>query len=367
LSRKVLHKVEEQLELFTPETMAAAQRTLADALPLADDDAKAQRILMTKRALNASEALVKRYWAGKAALNAPPEQAAATLAAVAGPDCDFDFIYRQGAALDLYNLMDAPGDGSSRMQATFSKAKARLATDILNRVAQQVKLNPKNDPEELAAMEATRLFAKLPDSPGKAALLGDVLKTAACVATTSGKPLRSFTAYGKGGPAQFQTDVKVTQGKDKLRLEFGCHQPMDLLYCGAAGRDGNPWVDDSVELFFNRPGETDPAKFLQIIVNAEGRIFDQKNGAKSWDGNIAVNTAKGKDHWTAAIDVPLADLAEYTQDGAIKFNAARNKPQVKLVSGAKMRQDYEEISSWFPSFHSHADLLSRGWLLLNQD
>jgi len=46
----------------------------------------------------------------------------------------------------------------------------------------------------------------------------------------------------------------------------------------------------------------------------------------------------------------------------IAFGIQRNTQKTRFYGGQYHGDDYDEISSWFPSFRGNANLLCRGWL-----
>ncbi len=386
----IAHKVESQMAWFTEKMVDDCLQALKEAFALAPDDMVAQRILMTQRAFSASAVLVQRYWAGRKAMELlqgkgqPVAAVIEMLAAVSDAGHDYDLVYRNGAGLDLCLTIDPPGDGSMRMSATFSRAKALLASRILDEVAAEARRRPDTDVTSLALLKVLDMFSAVKDTEGRNLLMLDALKTAGRVGrvpdtttppTLDGRLddpawaqaaiLKDFIAYGKGGSSAFPTAVRMLRDKQNLYIGIECQQPMDKLYAATTTRDGPVWLDDSVELFFSKPGETNAERYLQIVANPVGGIFDMKDKDKNWNGEFEVKTTQQENGWLLEMRLPLSLLADCSDDGACRFNIARNKQKIRLdKTGKKFRDDYEEISSWFPSFEAHASLLSRGWILL---
>jgi len=385
----VLHRKEEQMSLFTEELLADCGKALAEASDNASDDIVMQRILMTRRAFAASAALVRRYWAGVKAqelLDKTGEPAATidTLAAVAGRELDYEVLYQSGPAHEPYVTIEPPGEGSVRMQATYTEARTQLYRSALTRVVAQVRKRPDLRPGDVALREVQRLFAKTNASPGKSALMFEAMQVGACVARARRVPkaplldgqlndevwqasdvLGNFAVYGKGGLAKYHTTVRVVRTEDTLFLGFDCKQSPDALWAAAGLRDGNVWTDDSIEFLVNRPDEKDPDKFMQAIVNVEGVIFDRKGSDKSWNGPFRVKPRATKDGWQLEMAIPMSAIRPYIVDGALHVNFVRNKQKTRMARGVRVWVIYDEISNWFPAFKGNVDLVSRGWLLLD--
>ena len=385
----VLHRREQQMELYTVDQVEASEKLLEEARLKAPDDVHAERILMTQRAFAGSAALIRRYWAGVAAQKALAsvngiKNAIEILSKVAGPENDYELIYRYGARSNLHISIPEPGEGSVRMEETYTEARTKSFLGVLERVVARAAKNKGGDPAAIALREVRELFAGVPSSTGTRLLMLDAAKFGGCVARLrrsaeapvldgiltdsawkQAPVLDSFVSYGKGVPAKYSTAVRLLLGKDKLFLGFDCRQPTDSLYLAASGRDGKVWTDDSVEFFINRPGETDPDKLIQVIVNAEGTIFDRKGKDNHWDGPFEVAVSVVETGWFLELAIPLPVIREYIVDGTTRINVARNKQKTRIIRGVQHWAKYDEISSWFPSFKGNANLLCRGWLLLD--
>ena len=385
----ILMRRERQMALFSEELVADCETALSDALVAAPDEIVARRVLMTKRDFALTAALVRRYWAGVHALEAldrkaPKSEVIGLLAPVAGPENDYDLLYAAGPVHDIYRTIQEPGESRVRMEATYSEARASLFSSLLDDVAQKVRANPRLRPADVAMMQVRDVFASADASAGANALMFDAAKTASCVARAprvatapvlDGKLTEAvweragvadrFVAYGKGGAAKFVTTVRLLGADGKLFLGFDCKQPTDVFWAAAVGRDGRVWVDDSIEILFNRPGETDENRFIQVIINCEGVIWDRMGKDKSWDAPVTVKTAKVADGWQLEMSLPETTIAEYSVGGATRFNAVRNKQKTRMGRTERIHVTYEEISNWFPAFKGNVHLLSRGWLLLD--
>jgi len=387
--RGVLHRREEQMKLFTVEQIATCEQALDEAFEAAPDDLVAQRVLMTRRAFSLSAALGRRYWAAVRAREVLGQEdglhaALGILEPVAGPDHDYAQLYAEGSGRDLYVTAQPPGEGSVRMEETYGEIRVLLFRSILDDVARAVGVQRELRVRDIALRRVQEIFADVTRSPGGVALLSAALKTGSCVARArrtaeapvvdgrldekvwrEAEALGNFVGYGTGASARYPTTARVLQTSDTLYFGFACTQPPDVLWAAAGMHDGPVWMDDSVEVLINRPGETDPDRFLQFIVNVEATVFDMRNGESKWNGEIEVKASPTKTGWQLEAALPLSHVREYVVDGTLHLNLARNRQKSRVVKGVRRWDKYDEISSWFPSFKGNANLLSRGWLLLD--
>jgi len=384
----ILHKREEQMNLFSEEALTDCDAALRDAAKTATDEASLRRIRMTQRAFAGTLAMGRRHWAGTKAMamldrRAPTADVIATLAPVAGPEFDYRLLYKLSSADDPYIASIKPDDGSVRMEAAYTEARARLFTGILNDVARDVRRRKNVVAADAALRKVRQTFANIRAANSDRLML-DALKIGSCVARATkaktpptldgtlddkawsrAEPIRGFVEYGTGAPSRFPTTARIARAGGNLFMALDCKQPGNVFWSTVDVRDGSVWTNDSVEVFFNKPGETDPDALIQVIVNVNGAIFDRKGPDDKWNGAFQVATSRGKNGWCLELAMPLAMLKDYIVDGACHINIARNKQRVKDVRGVLKWNHYDEISSWFPSFKGNANLLSRGWLLLD--
>jgi len=125
-----------------------------------------------------------------------------------------------------------------------------------------------------------------------------------------------------------------------LYAAWRCPHPADArLKLDAAQRDGDTWLDDSVELFCDpAPGD---GRYAQICINANGVIRDSIGQDASYDTRAVAAVHRGQSEWTVELSVPLADLPVTLASGEVwAINLVRND----RVNG--------ETSTWSPDgFH----------------
>ncbi|MBN1809699.1 MAG: hypothetical protein JW909_11575 [Planctomycetes bacterium] len=157
--------------------------------------------------------------------------------------------------------------------------------------------------------------------------------------------LTGFIAEGGEQLADPQTDVCLAKSGSALYVFFRCYQenPEELV-ANAENRDDPVWRDDSVEVFITSPTEKDA--YYHLLVSSKGIIQDARNQEDSWNGEWQVQTATGKNQWTAEIAIPAATLGLKSFDDVkeLRVNFCRNN-YVKI----------QESSSWacmYGTFHA---------------
>jgi len=120
-------------------------------------------------------------------------------------------------------------------------------------------------------------------------------------------------------------------------------------------RDSNVWLDDAIEIFLNRP-DAAPKDWLQVIVNANGVVFDQWRENAAWNGDIQAGVKRLDDRWLLEVSLPLKDLGmDPSSVRGLRLNVVRD------VWGPGPGQA-AQICTWFPTTFGHSDLSLRGWL-----
>jgi len=114
-----------------------------------------------------------------------------------------------------------------------------------------------------------------------------------------------------GAPSVFSpaTDVKVMYDAKYIYLHITCHDPdtTQLMRKGVK-HDSKTFLDDAVEIFFD-PGRT-KIHYRQIVVNANGAVFDSKDKDTTWNSDAKVVAKIYPKKWVLQIAVPIASMAD---------------------------------------------------------
>jgi len=165
-----------------------------------------------------------------------------------------------------------------------------------------------------------------------------------------------------GKKAEAQTYVKVLTDGKSLFVGFRCVEPrMDHLKAEKRNRDGEPWLDDSVEVIIDPANSRE--KLYHLIANAVGSIYDAVvnspktnalNDDSAWNGDWEVATSRGSGEWYAEWRIPFKAIGVSIENApCIGLNLARAR------CGAKV-----ELSSWSPGVGIFANPARLGELIL---
>ncbi len=151
-----------------------------------------------------------------------------------------------------------------------------------------------------------------------------------------------------------------------LYMLFLCYEPeMDKLKTTAnPPDDGSIWVDDCLEIFLC-PDESDrKAPCYQLIVNADGVLYDcinrRLNDTVPWDSQAQVRVIRQANRWMAAIRVPFAAIG--VNDPYFAGSMAGNFYRSRAVN------PLPEVSAWSPTGElNHYSPEKFGVISLKQD
>ena len=142
-------------------------------------------------------------------------------------------------------------------------------------------------------------------------------------------PTEKFSVFITGAVVSRQTSFRAGYTPEALYIGVECLEPEKTKIKARFGDMGSLWEEDSVEIFFQKPGETD---CYQFIVNAIGSKWSSFwNGpaleiktvipAESW----TAKTSLGENYWCAEIKIPFEILKTMpVEQAAWKFNICRN-------------------------------------------
>jgi len=157
-----------------------------------------------------------------------------------------------------------------------------------------------------------------------------------------------------GKPADQQTFVKLLYDPDYIYLALEAMEPSpDAIQADHVQRDGDLWLDNSMEIFISLPDMG--AGYYHLIFNSKGILYDslcvpgQPTDLK-FNSRAEIKTVVLKDRWVAEIKIPTAALGEMIQDGATwQMNVAR----VRVLKGRE-----HATSTWSTgAFHNRESFL----------
>jgi hypothetical protein len=134
------------------------------------------------------------------------------------------------------------------------------------------------------------------------------------------------------------TTFWLTYDASNLYVAVRCGETnLQGLVATTTKRDGNCWLDDSVELFVATDSEH--TNYYQFIVTAAGFMYDSKGFDKAWNGGATAAVGREKDAWTLEIAVPWRSLG-------IACPAPDSRLGLQL---ARARIQSHEVFQWSPS------------------
>lgn len=156
----------------------------------------------------------------------------------------------------------------------------------------------------------------------------------------AGLALSPFRVNPTDAPPAAPADAWLAYDDTHLYAAWRCPHPAGAqLKLDATARDGDTWLDDSVELFCDpAPGDD---QYVQVCVNANGVIRDSLGRDAAYHTAAKAAVQRDATAWTIELAVPLADLPVTLASGEVwGINLVRND----RVNG--------EVSTWSPDgFH----------------
>ena len=159
-----------------------------------------------------------------------------------------------------------------------------------------------------------------------------------------------FVLLGSGEPASQATRAWVLSDASHLYVGFECmeERPSEMLTT-VTQRDGQTWLDDSVELFIApRP---EPKPYYHFIVNSDGVLRDEQGQDETWDSGAVAAAATTPGGWSVELMVPFADLRiTAASAGDWRLNLCRDE------------RPFGETTSWAPTQQGFHEPGRFGWL-----
>jgi len=153
---------------------------------------------------------------------------------------------------------------------------------------------------------------------------------------------------GKDEKIRNRTEARIAATADTLYLSLRCFESnVKGLLARRLPRDGNEmWRDDSVEVFLIA-GQSPDTPYHQLILNANGCLFDIYDHKGAWNG-AGIEVAAGREEraWTLELAIPFADLKLPPE--------ARGMPAAWRLNLYRTRPDRGgqpwESTAWSPTF-----------------
>ena len=133
--------------------------------------------------------------------------------------------------------------------------------------------------------------------------------------------------------------------KNRVYAAFKCFESKpESMKAAYMRRDGNIWMDDSVELFLDV--NRDKNGYYHFIINSKGVVFDQfcipgEVGAKAdWNASgLKAASGKGNGFWVVEFSVPLKNFKEISSQWGINLARSKQNP-VEYSSAAGMKDGF---------------------------
>jgi hypothetical protein len=205
-----------------------------------------------------------------------------------------------------------------RMEALFQKARAEakdepLATQRLDYYGTDL-LAFFNESKDLAEGTGLRplLLMKVGEDPKIDGKLDDPVWAQAL-----SNALVIATGETQGKPPKYPTFIRGVWTPNGVSFAYAMSEPTpDLLETKNGGHDnGNIWWDDCVEIFLDVTGKGE-GEFYQIIVNADGAVFDSRIKDLSWEcRGLKAKAFRGKDFWSLEVFIPYSAFPDAVKPG----------------------------------------------------
>jgi Glycoside hydrolase 123, catalytic domain/Carbohydrate family 9 binding domain-like/Glycoside hydrolase 123 N-terminal domain len=123
-----------------------------------------------------------------------------------------------------------------------------------------------------------------------------------------GVAITTFVHQKGTGLAREPVQAWTAYDDERLYVSFRCVYPEgSVLKEAATERDGDTWLDDSVEVFLDPWHRHDD--YYQFAVNCRGVVRDSHGMDKSWDSGTEAAVARDASAWTVELAIPFRDLA----------------------------------------------------------
>jgi hypothetical protein len=153
------------------------------------------------------------------------------------------------------------------------------------------------------------------------------------------------TLDGAGRAVQ-PTEVRLLRDAATLYVAVRCGEPLlDKLKTTAHGRDGEVWLDDSIEIFLSPGGA-----YYQIGVNAAGAVYDSRVKDAAWHSGAKAAAGRERGAWTLELAIPLVPM---TGKGKTPTEWTANFTRNRYVAGR-----WQE-AAWSPTYSDDSHVPAR--------
>lgn len=159
-----------------------------------------------------------------------------------------------------------------------------------------------------------------------------------------------FTVSGSNTLAPEQTLMRLSYDRENLYIAVTCLESnmKGLKTTNCTERDGQFWLDDSVEFFLN-PSH-DHESYWQFAATATGMGYDNSQGDSAWNSNWKVAATRGPDSWTMEAAVPFAEPWKTPAPGALwGFNLCRERQaggKTNLYNWADVQRVFNTVTRY---------------------
>ena len=187
------------------------------------------------------------------------------------------------------------------------------------------------------------------------------------------QPVTLRSLDGRWEPPTQKTEARVLADEKAIYFAVTCHesQPKRMRSAGTK-RDGAVWDGDTVELFLDPGHRETRRRYVQIIVNPRGLVYDSRNGDVRWNANLSVKTGTFPGGWTVEAALPMADLGLAGKVPTVwGLNVNRQRPELGQVAPVKgIRGHYEKLkdpaayregedTAWSPTYCHSSHIAQR--------
>lgn len=131
-------------------------------------------------------------------------------------------------------------------------------------------------------------------------------------------PLADIAGFSRDPETALAGTVRLKRDADSLYVGLTANRPPRRAT--VAARDGNVWEDDSFEIVLGKGADA-----FHFIVNANGALYDERNGLRTWTSAATSAATADAQGWRAELRIPLADVGGLPTGGNFGLSAYRSE------------------------------------------